>query len=235
MTLFGEALRDCYRHRQKGTFYVCDDQNEYPLNLAYYLDIRLEPHEVELLKHARGRVLDVGCNGGRIMRYLEYKGLEVVGFDFDKIFIDLCKKQGLKQVHTASCRNMDKFGKFDTIVLLNHSVGTAGSREGLLCLLERCHDCCNSDGILIFDSLEIIMGESAGETGIIEKKLRPKYDEKYGKWFPWIHIGSGAAEKMLQETGWKIEESCRSCDRYAFICRKIDFREHTTPAGEILW
>lgn len=222
MTLFGEALRDCYRRHQKGTFYICDDQGEYPLNLAYYMDVRLEPHEVELLKRAKGKVLEVGCGAGRVMRYLQYKGFDVTGFDFDKIMVGLCRDQGLKKVFYESTEKMEKLGAFDTIVLLTPSVGTAGCIEGLKRLLDKCYECCNTNGILVFDSLESIMGESTGKEGIIEKRLRLKYNEKYSRWFSWIHIGSEAAKNLLSETGWKIEETIRSTDRYGYICHKIE-------------
>ncbi len=233
MALFGEALRDYYHHKQKGALCICDETGEYSLNLAYYLDIRLEKHEIELLKYAKGKILDVGCGAGRAMRYLLQKGLEVVGFDIDEILIDLCKEQGLQNVYHESYEKMEKFGTFGTIILLNRNLGIAGNLKGLKRLLDKCYECCNPGGLLIFDSLEIRLEEPDRTRGYMEKKLRMKYNEIYGKWFPWIHIGGEVMEALIMKSGWKREEIIRSGDCYGMVCRKIDIREHNNPTGKV--
>lgn len=216
--MFGQALRDLYHNKQRGTFYVCDKTREYPLNLAFYLDCRLEPYEVNVLKAARGKVLDMGCGAGRIIKYLGAKGISVTGFDVDPHCIKLCKEQGLKDVHHTDFEHFKTLGVFDTLLLLNRSAGMTGTLEGLKKLLYKSKECCSPDGVLIFDSLKE-PNESDQESSYKEMMLRHKYAGRYDKWFPWICISKGYMEKLLQESGWEIIDTIQGDDRYCFISK----------------
>ena len=46
------------------------------------------PHELQALeRHARGRVLDIGCNAGRHALYLQQRGHDVLGVDVSPLAI----------------------------------------------------------------------------------------------------------------------------------------------------
>src|SRR6185369_17479108 len=48
------------------------------------------PIEKEAIKCVRGRVLDIGCGGGRHSLYLQGKGLDVTGIDNSPLAIKVC-------------------------------------------------------------------------------------------------------------------------------------------------
>ena len=150
--LFGKALADCYHKKQKNSFYVCDEKGEYPLDLKFYISDKLEPHEVKILKYVNGKILEIGCGAGRILKNLQKKGYDTLGFDIDRTAVQLCKEQRIKNVSVESYVNIKRFGIFDTILALNRTIGIAGYLVGIKKLLCDCYLCCSKDGILIFDS-----------------------------------------------------------------------------------
>ena len=56
-----------------------------------------DPIEKEAMKHAKGRVLDIGCGAGRHSLYLQRKGLDVTGIDNSPLAIKVSRLRGLKK------------------------------------------------------------------------------------------------------------------------------------------
>jgi 2-polyprenyl-3-methyl-5-hydroxy-6-metoxy-1,4-benzoquinol methylase len=220
INLFGKALADVYHNRAKGPFYVCDEMGEHPLDLRFYFQHKPEEYETELLKHVSGRILDIGCGPGRIMKFLQEQGLDVLGFDMDSAVVQLCKERGIKNVFVESYDNMEHFGVFDTILLLNRTICTAGTPEAVKSLLQKCHACCSHNGILIFDSLEVKPELVRDTPRILQNTLRFKYDGRFEKPFLRLYCSSDIAEGLLKETGWFKEKIVRKEDIYCMMCGK---------------
>jgi len=55
-----------------------------------------ETQQKNAMKFARGKVLDLGCGGGRHSLYLQDRGLDVYGIDNSPLAIEVCRKRGLK-------------------------------------------------------------------------------------------------------------------------------------------
>ena len=216
MGLFGQALYDLYHNDEPEAFYVCNEQEEHQLDLHFYLTPQPDSLEAALLAHVVGRCLDIGCGAGRILRYLSAKGYAVVGIDIDPPLIQLCREFGDGPVHVASWEKMEPLGQFDSLLLLNRSIGIGGNLAGVKRLLAQCAASASSSGVLFFDSYEI-----AGPTGILERTLRYKYRGQYGEAFPWIYFRYEIASQLLAETGWVSDTVIREGDRYGVVARKV--------------
>lgn len=67
----------------------------------------------------RGRLLDVGCGVGYLLRAAQAKGWEVAGLDLDKAAVDIARQAGL-DVHWATAEEMPfPEATFDVVTLLN--------------------------------------------------------------------------------------------------------------------
>lgn len=219
--LFGKALSDTYHNRIKGPFYVCDDAGrETPLDMDFYLRDELEKFEKDALNFATGKILDVGCGPGRVLKYLQNKDFDVTGFDVDSAAIQLCKERGLENVFVGDFNNIEQFGVFNTILFMNRTICTAGTLEAVKLILQKCYMCCLNNGILIFDSYEV-KAELAKETpGIIQNKLWFKYGDSLGKPFYRVCFSSFVAKELIQNTGWVEEKIIKHKDIYCMLCRK---------------
>ena len=172
------------------------------------------------MSFVKGRCLDIGCGAGRIMKFLQNEGVDICGIDVDRDCIRLCTQLGIKNVHIESWEYMDKFGSFDTILLLNRSIGMGGNVSGVKSILSKCHECTSREGILIFDSHEIDSDFVKDGSGIFENKIRFKYNNKYSEAFPWIHFSSLVANKLLAKTGWQSITKTKIDDKYCMVCKK---------------
>ncbi|MFB6772706.1 class I SAM-dependent methyltransferase [Streptomyces sp. NPDC056337] len=85
--------------------------------------------EQDLLKQARGRVLDIGCGAGRHLLHLQMRGLTVMGVDSSPGAVELCEKQAVPaQLGTAQDLPCDG-ASVDTILALGANLGLLGGRE----------------------------------------------------------------------------------------------------------
>ncbi len=173
------------------------------------------------MNYVKGRCLEIGCGSGRIMRYLQDQGVDICGLDIDTYCVQLCRQLGIRDVYVESWKNMEKLGIFDTILLLNRSIGMGGTISGIKSILEKCHSCSSQEGILIFDSREIKTGLTNKESGVLERKLRFKYNNEYSEEFPWIHFSSNIAEKILNDTGWSLSKIIRVNDNYCILSNRL--------------
>ena len=215
MGLFGQALLDYYHHSDPVAFFICDEQKDRELDLRFYLTPRPDHLEATLLERAMGRCLDIGCGAGRILRYLDTKGQAVIGIDIDPLLIQLCRELGCRTAHVGSWETLEQFGRFETFLLLNRTIGIGGDLAGAKRLLAHCAANAPRGGRLIFDSYEI-----TNPTGLLERKLRYKYRGQYSESFPWVQFSSQIAGRILPETGWQIESLTREEDRYGVVARR---------------
>ncbi|MFE5199028.1 class I SAM-dependent methyltransferase [Streptomyces sp. NPDC056601] len=85
--------------------------------------------EQELLKEARGRILDVGCGAGRHLLHLQQLGHDVLGIDTSAGAIDLCEKQSIP-ARIGSAQHLPcEASSFDTILALGANLGLLEGKE----------------------------------------------------------------------------------------------------------
>lgn len=85
--------------------------------------------ERQVLRFARGRVLDIGCGAGRHSLYLQRKGFRVTGVDASPIAVDLARRRGVRDVRRMDARRL-RFHpreRFDTVLFLGGNLGVAGA------------------------------------------------------------------------------------------------------------
>jgi len=129
---YGHQLYDYFRKKSQGLEIVERDDGFIQANLgprtylSQYED--WSNHEKAAIRFASGRVLDIGCGGGRHSLYLQGKGLDVLGVDVSPLAIKVCKLRGLKNARVMSIDQVGRsLGKFDTISMLGNGFGLFGS------------------------------------------------------------------------------------------------------------
>jgi SAM-dependent methyltransferase len=84
--------------------------------------------EQEAMKYVRGKVLDVGCGGGRHSLYLQGQGFDVVGIDNSPLAVEVCKARGLQNTRILSITQVTRqLGVFDTILMLGNNFALVGN------------------------------------------------------------------------------------------------------------
>lgn len=175
------------------------------------------PYEKKGIKHVQGKVLDIGCGAGRVMRYLESKGHEVTGIDNSPLAIKVCSEQGLRDVHVLSITEVSRkrLGVFDSIVMYGNNFGLMGSFKRARWLLKRFHAMTPDHGRIIAASTDPHL------TNIPEHKWYHRYNRKRGRmagqlririryrkyvspWFDYLLVSRREMKEIVRNTGWKV-------------------------------
>jgi SAM-dependent methyltransferase len=109
--------------------------------------------EKQAIRHARGRVLDIGCGAGRVVLYLQNKGHEVVGIDNSPLAVKVCRERGCRNVKAMSITQITrKLGTFDTIVMFGNNFGLFGGFNRARWLLRKFYHITSPEARLIVQS-----------------------------------------------------------------------------------
>lgn len=182
------------------------------------------PIEQELARSAVGKVLEVGCGGGRISKYLESKGHEVIGIDLSSYALQAAMMHGATDCRLIDAREMDfPDDYFDTVSLLGNGLGILGDIEESKTLLRNLSRMVKTNGILIAssrdpaktdDEMHLAYHQMNRERGkpIGLVRLRINFEDKKGDWFDLVFVESNEVGNLIKNTGWVVEKMLVSDD-----------------------
>ena len=83
----------------------------------YFAPFRRWPsHHRRAMRHAKGRVLDVGAGAGRVSLHLQERGQDVVAIDNSPGAIAVCRRRGVREARVLAFDAIDEsLGTFNTI------------------------------------------------------------------------------------------------------------------------
>lgn len=198
--LFGRALLD-YINGEYGeemiTHLTIDEHNLLPLPYMFRDYEHMPELEQTALGLCKGNILDVGCGAGSHSLYLQDKGYEVTALDISAGAIEACRLRGVQKTEHSDFLAYSGT-KFDTILLLMHGIGMAGSLEGLDAFLNHARSLLNDGGQILLDSTDIIYMFDRDEDGGYwipgnvnyygEVRFITEYRGAKSKPFPWLYI-----------------------------------------------
>jgi hypothetical protein len=180
------------------------------------------------LRHATGRVLDIGCGAGRHALYLQDKGLDVVGIDVSPLAIEVCKRRGLAQAVVMPVTGISRrLGTFDTLLMLGNNFGLCGSAVRARWLLQRFYATTSERGRLIAESTDPYQTTDPVHLDYHERnrrrnrmpgqvRLRVRYRTEATPWFDYLLVSRDEMQTLLQGTGWSVASFINS-DGAAYI------------------
>lgn len=177
------------------------------------------PLEKRAVKHARGKILDIGCGAGRHSLYLQQKGFDVTGIDSSPGAIKVCKLRGLKKALVRPISEIDKFkpNSFDTILMLGNNFGLFGDAENARLILETMNRITTPAAKIIAGTLNPYKTDDRNhlEYHKLNKKrgrmpgqirMRARYGKTVGEWFNYLFVSPEEMKDILADTNWQIEE-----------------------------
>ncbi len=231
---YGHQLYDFYKGRQVVEIVERDDGLIDPNEslpkyyLSEYKDWSLR--ERQAARYVKGRVLDIGCGGGRWSLYLQKKGHNVLGIDISPLAVKVCKLRGVRNVRVKSISELSsRIGRFDTILMIGNNFGLFGGPERGRQLLRRFYDMTSPEARIIAESLDIYKppidpvhrryhlqnrrrGRMPGQV-----RIRIRYQTYATPWFDYLLVSKPEMNRILQGTGWKIKKFIESTASPAYI------------------
>lgn len=174
------------------------------------------PVERRMLRHVRGRVLDVGCGPGRVALELRRRGHEVVGIDTSEGSIAVALKRGLSDVHVLAVEDLDdRFGVFDTVVMAGNNLGLLGRPPRARRLLRRLHLLTGPRGRIVATTLDPLDTDDPEHLAYHDRnrarglppglvRLRVRYRELATPWFDYLFVGPDELSALVEGTGWRL-------------------------------
>lgn len=178
-----------------------------------------DPDERRAMRFARGRVLDVGCGGGRVCLHLQGRGLEVVGIDSSPGAIECCRRRGVRDARVLGLEAIDaSLGSFDTIVFLGQNFGMLGSRGRARRILTRLASVTTPRGRIVAETFDPHGVDDPIQQRYLDRnrhrkrmpgqlRVRIRYRELTTPWLDWLQVSPRELTELLDGTGWRLSRT----------------------------
>jgi len=172
--------------------------------------------EREVFDLARGRVLDVGCGGGRHSLAAQERGLPVVGIDISPAAVEVCRRRGVEDVRLLPLAAVDAtLGTFDTVLMMCGNFGLPGSAAECERTLRRLHRTTGPGARIILDSVDPHLDNDATDLAYLERNrtrgrmpgqvtIRIRYGHRVTPWFDLLCVSPAELEELARDSGWRI-------------------------------
>ena len=186
----------------------------------YFLEPKKWPREeLSALKHAKGRVLDVGGGAGRHSLYLQDRGLDLTAIDSSPGAIGVCKARGVHRAIVRPIAEVSRFkdASFDTIIMMGNNFGLLGSLNNGKTILKEFHRIMSSKAIIIaatrdpyktnrrvhldYHRFNERRGRMSGQI-----RMRIRFAKSIGPWFDYLLVSPKEMKMVIDKTGWQIRE-----------------------------
>jgi SAM-dependent methyltransferase len=184
---------------------------------AYFAPFRRWPKaERQAMRHARGRVLDIGCGAGRVALHLQERGHEVVGIDTSPLAIEVARRRGAKDVRELSVTRVGpQLGRFETIVMFGNNFGLMGSRKRAPWLFRRFKSVSTEGARIIAESVNPYTTDDPDHLAYHERnrrrgrmagqlRIRVVYGHHRSAWFDYLLASPEEMAELAEGTGWEL-------------------------------
>lgn len=172
--------------------------------------------ERRAVRHARGRVLDVGCGAGRVALHLQQRGLDVVAADASPLAVQAARRHGVTRIWCATVAEAARrIAEFDTVVLFGNNFGIFGTPERVRRGLERWAKRAAPGTRILAESTDPAGYAPAFDAAYrrrnVERhrmpgqaRLRVRYHDLATPWFSWLFVSPADMERLVSGTGWAV-------------------------------
>jgi len=190
------------------------------------------PLERKAMRFVRGRVLDVGCGGGRVCLYLQDRGLDVVGIDSSPGAITCCQRRGVRDARVLPLANIDTLdGLFDTVVMLGQNLGMVGSSAAARRILRSLARCTTRRGRIVAETWDPLQSNDDGDRRYRERnrtrgrmpgqlRVRIRYGALKTRWMDWLQMSPDELAELLDDTGWTVSRTLGKGPSYIAVIDK---------------
>lgn len=189
---------------------ICEDDT-IPVDYFFRTFDQMPELEKIALKHAEGKVLDVGAAAGCHATYLKNNNHDVVALDISEGACDHLKDHGIETV----CSDIMEFheGSFDTILLLMNGIGLAKNLDRIAPFLNHLKSLLAPGGKILCDSSDIsyLYRDEDGSVWMDlnsnyygEIKYNMVYEDEETGWFDWLFIDRENLENAAVSCGFEF-------------------------------
>ncbi len=196
-------------------------------------------HEKEAIGYAKGRCIDLGCGAGRVMLYLQERGLYVLGIDTSPLGVKVCKLRGAKHVRVMDISDLTalKGYRFDTVLMFGNNFGLLSSIWKAKKLLAKLHRITSDSAVIIAETREPYMTDNPvhfryhawnRKRGRMpgQLRIRIRFMQYSTPWYDYLIVSKAEMKELLKGTGWQVKrfidaDGFRQNGEYMAIIQKV--------------
>ncbi|GIV44684.1 MAG: hypothetical protein KatS3mg035_1807 [Bacteroidia bacterium] len=218
--------------REDGHFTLNGDSDAYTESFENWSDIQKKASQL-----VSGKILDIGCGGGKHAIHFQNLGYEVIGMDNSPLALQVCLDRGLKYALLCDVIHLD-----ETVVQNIQTVLMWGNNFGLLqnpVLAKRffmkAHKICNENAKILIETLDpygkaffmeddkkyiqenLLNGRMGGQM-----RIRVRYRHFVTPWKDYLFVSKKELHEILVDTGWKVSYTFDddSIDQYIAVIER---------------
>lgn len=195
-------------------------------------------HEKDAIKYTKGRFLDIGCGAGRVVLYLQKKGLRGLGIDTSPLAIKVCKLRGARNVNCMGIDGITKLktNSFDSIIMFGNNFGLFGNFKKAKRLLKELYRITSDSSTIIAESRDPYVTDNSvhfayhranKKKGRMpgQLRIRIRFMQYSTDWYDYLYVSKKEMEQILKGTGWKVirfinDPNYRTNGEYMAVIRK---------------
>lgn len=135
--------------------------------------------------------IDVGCGPGRFTAALAARGVPVLGVDISATAVAMTEERGAPALQGDVFDAMPGMGTWKRVLLADGNIGIGGDP---IRMLRRARQLLHPSGLVVAEI-------DSRQSGVSTRLQRWETHHHVGRWFPWAHVGSDAAEALATSSG----------------------------------
>ena len=240
---FGNNIHDCYQtgnhyagyeieERDDGRFTMYGDSNAYFEPLEDWTQT-----QQQLAHQIKGKVLDVGCGGGKHALFFQENGCEVYAMDNSSLAVETCKLRGIKNTIVCDVGHFEKLRKelvFDQVVFWGNNLGLMQNERFFAHFMQLLEAHTHAHSVIFMESMrpygEGFLDEDTrdyvannlrqGRMGG-QMRVKVRYKKFATPWSDYLFASHEELEKMLGPTAWRIETLHQDPTSHQYIAQIV--------------
>jgi SAM-dependent methyltransferase len=216
--------------RSDGRFILYGDSNAYFEPFEEWTSI-----QKSIAPEIKGRILDVGCGGGKHSLYFQENSQDVFAMDASPKAIETCKIRGINNTIVCGVEHfhlIEKSLKFDHIIFWGNNLGLFQSREFFYHLMGVLEQFTHTDSIIHLESMSPY-GEGFLDTetveyvqqNLLQKRLggqmnaRVRYKKFVTPWTDYLFVSIEELRELVNRTNWEIIDIKEDAESNQYIAQ----------------
>lgn len=183
-----------------------------------------------------GKVLDIGCGGGKHSVHFQEVGCDVTGIDTSPLAIEVCRLRGLEKAFVMDISEIESLNEcFDTILMWGNNFGLLECVEKARKILKILYKMTSKDALILAETLDPygkgfdseidreyqqwnrVRGKLSGQM-----RARVRYLAFATPWIEYLFVSEWEMEMILEGTGWQLRRTIYEpqIDQYIAVLKK---------------
>lgn len=188
-------------------------------------------------KYVNGKVLDIGCGGGKHSVYFQEQGVNITGMDNSPLALKICAERGLENTLLCDVLRLDHtvIDELDSIILWGNNFGLLQNSVVAKKFFKNCLKMCNPDAKILIETLDpygkafnldddksyIQENRLNGRLGG-QIRVRVRYRHFVTPWRDYLFVSKQELNEILEDTGWIVTNTFddKEIDQYIAVIER---------------